>query len=68
MSVAWFARMIFEQFTVAGAVYVDPFTYKCMDGELIEKEIRINTISTTIEFGFSRPSSLSLKRIIMALI
>lgn len=35
----WFARMILEQFTVAGAVYVDPFTYKCIDGELIEKEI-----------------------------
>ena len=35
----WFARMILEQFTVAGAVYVDPFTYRCMDGELIEKEI-----------------------------
>lgn len=35
----WFARMILEQFTVAGAVYVDPFTYGCMDGELIEKKI-----------------------------
>lgn len=35
----WFARMILEQFTVAGAVYVDPFAYRCMDGELIEKEI-----------------------------
>lgn len=35
----WYARMILEQFTVAGAVYVDPFTYRCMDGELIEKEI-----------------------------
>lgn len=34
-----YTRMILEQFTVAGAVYVDPFTYKCMDGELIEKEI-----------------------------
>lgn len=33
------AQMILEQFTVAGAVYVDPFTYKCMDGELIEREI-----------------------------
>ena len=36
---SWFARMILEQFTVAGAVYVDPFTYGCMDGELIEKKI-----------------------------
>lgn len=35
----WFARMILEQFTVAGAVYVDPFTYRCIDGELIEKKI-----------------------------
>lgn len=35
----WYARMILEQFTVAGAIYVDPFTYKCMDGELIEKDI-----------------------------
>ncbi len=35
----WFARMILEQFTVAGAIYVDPFIYGCMDGELIEKEI-----------------------------
>lgn len=34
-----FAQMILEQFTVAGAVYVDPFTYGCMDGELIEKKI-----------------------------
>ena len=34
-----FARMILEQFTVAGAVYVDSFTYGCMDGELIEKKI-----------------------------
>lgn len=34
-----FAQMLLEQFTVAGAVYVDPFTYSCMDGELIEKEI-----------------------------
>lgn len=31
--------MILEQFIVAGAVYVDPFTYRCIDGELIEKEI-----------------------------
>lgn len=36
---SWFARMILEQFTVAGTVYVDPFTYGCMDGELIEKKI-----------------------------
>lgn len=36
---SWFARMIIEQFTVAGTVYVDPFTYSCMDGELIEKGI-----------------------------
>ena len=35
----WFARMILEQFTVAGAIYVDPFTYGCMDGELIEKKL-----------------------------
>lgn len=35
----WFAEMILEQFAVAGAVYVDPFTYRCLDGELIEKEI-----------------------------
>ncbi len=35
----WFAEMIFEQFTVAGAVYVDPYTYRCLDGELIEKGI-----------------------------
>lgn len=34
-----FARMVLEQFIVAGAVYVDPFTYGCMDGELIEKGI-----------------------------
>ncbi len=34
-----FAQMILEQFTVAGAVYVDPFTYGCMDGELIEQKI-----------------------------
>lgn len=34
-----FAQMILEQFIVAGAVYVDPFTYGCMDGVLIEKEI-----------------------------
>lgn len=34
-----FARMILEQFIVAGAVYVDSFTYGCMDGELIEKKI-----------------------------
>ena len=33
------AKMILEQFTVAGAVYVDPFIYDCMDGELIEKKI-----------------------------
>lgn len=33
------ARRILEQFIVAGAVYIDPFTYGCMDGELIEKEI-----------------------------
>lgn len=39
MPSAWFAQMILEQFTVAGAVYVDPFTYGCMDGELIEKGI-----------------------------
>lgn len=32
-------RMILEQFIVAGAVYVNPFTYRCMDGELIEKGI-----------------------------
>ena len=31
--------MILEQFIVAGAVYVDPVTYRCIDGELIEKEI-----------------------------
>lgn len=35
----WFAQMILEQFTVAGAVYVDPFTYRCLDGELIENGI-----------------------------
>lgn len=35
----WFAEMILEQFTVAGAVYVDPHTYRCLDGELIEKRI-----------------------------
>ena len=34
-----FARMVLEQFIVAGAVYVDPFTYGCMDGELIENGI-----------------------------
>lgn len=34
-----FSRIILEQFTVAGSVYVDPFIYGCMDGELIEKEI-----------------------------
>ena len=34
-----FARMVLEQFIVAGAVYINPFTYKCMDGELIEKGI-----------------------------
>lgn len=33
------AKMILEQFTVAGAVYLDPFIYNCMDGELIEKKI-----------------------------
>lgn len=33
------AEMIFEQFAVAGAVYVDPHTYQCLDGELIEKGI-----------------------------
>lgn len=33
------AQQIFEMLIVSGAVYVDPFVYKCMDGELIEKEI-----------------------------
>jgi len=32
-------KRVFEQFVVAGKVYVDPFTYKCLDGELIEQEI-----------------------------
>lgn len=32
------AQMLLEQFTVSGSVYVDPFIYKCLDGELIEKE------------------------------
>ena len=35
----WFAEMILEQFTVAGAVYIDPFIYQCLDGELVEKGI-----------------------------
>lgn len=35
----WAAEMILEQFTVAGAVYVDPFTYRCLDGKLIENGI-----------------------------
>lgn len=34
-----YTRMILEQFTVAGSVYVDPYIYKCLDGELIEKGI-----------------------------
>lgn len=34
-----FARMVLEQFIVAGAVYVNPFTYGCMDGKLIENGI-----------------------------
>lgn len=34
-----FAQKIFEQFTVAGAVYVDPFIYSCLDGDLIETGI-----------------------------
>ena len=33
------AKMLLEQFAVAGAVYVDPFIYRCMDGEMIEKKI-----------------------------
>ncbi len=33
------AKMLLEQFTVSGAVYIDPFVYGCMDGELIEKKI-----------------------------
>lgn len=34
-----FAQTIFEQFTVAGTVYVDPFIFNCLDGELIESGI-----------------------------
>jgi len=44
----WLARMILEQFTVAGTVYVDPFTYGCMDGELIEKKIIMHIKSCSI--------------------
>lgn len=33
------SQIILEQLMVAGAVYVDPFIYGCMDGELIEKGI-----------------------------
>lgn len=36
---SWFARVILEQFTVAATVYVDPYIYSCIDGELIEKGI-----------------------------
>ena len=39
MPSAILAQRVLEQFTVAGTVYVDPHTYKCMDGELIEKGI-----------------------------
>lgn len=32
-------KNIFEQFIVAGTIYIDPITYKYLDGELIEKNI-----------------------------
>ena len=32
-------QTVLEQFTIAGAVYIDPFIYKCMDGELIQNGI-----------------------------
>lgn len=31
------AQEIFELLVISGTVYVDPFIYKCIDGELIEK-------------------------------
>lgn len=34
-----FTKEIFEQFIVAGTIYIDPFVYKFLDGDLIEKEI-----------------------------
>lgn len=33
------ATNIYEQLVVAGTIYVDPFIYKFLDGELIEKDI-----------------------------
>ena len=33
------AEEIFKQFVIAGAVYIDPYTYKYLDGELIEKKV-----------------------------
>ena len=33
------AQEIFELLVISGTVYVDPFIYKCIDGELIEKGI-----------------------------
>lgn len=34
-----FAEEIFKQLVVAGTVYIDPLTYKYLDGELIDKRI-----------------------------
>lgn len=45
---------IFNQFVVAGVIYIDPFVYKYLDGELIEKEIIMpyQNTNTRLEFRY----------------
>ena len=43
---------VFEQFMVSGTVFVDPFTYKCLAGELIEKGIILPYKEPTYDLDF----------------
>lgn len=59
-----FANKIFEQFMVAGTVYVNPFTYKNLAGELIEKKIILPYEESKMEIVF-KPFNLDAVHMLM---
>lgn len=58
------AEEIFNQFVVAGVIYIDPFIYKYLDGELIEREIIMPYQNTNTKLEFSYFDAVSIRKML----